>query len=714
MDVKQTLTIYSASPKGKSGIVLGLVAVVVFAASFSNAAMAAAPAPSFERDVLPILTSNCLGCHGGLRQKGNLDLRTIPLMLKGGENGPAVKSGDPNASQIWKSIAENEMPKGKSPLSEKEKETIKAWIAAGLPTIAEQQAKADPILPAGTRHSTAEIADAIDRHIDAALVEAHLQPAPPADDAEFLRRAYLDLAGHVPTAEQAAKFLDDESPDKRAKLIDALLASADFGVQFGRTWREWISPPELPSDANGGKQPHTETQNLGKWIGERVNAGDSWDKIACAMIGVEGTIKDQPQVIFLSLQGEGGKTTAAGSAKGVASLFMGVQLQCAQCHDDPYRNWSQEQFWELAAIFKRASGDFGRVYENPPPENPPKAKPNEDPKKLEEQKRKREENAQKQREQIIATRGTIEIPKTAFKNSGKVVHAAMLDGKRLAPSADEPLRPYFLEWLTGKGNPYFARSFANRTWFYFFNRGIVHPVDDMRELNPPSHPGLLKMLAEEFTASGYDVKHLVRAICNSKAYQRTSRPTADSLADAAVVQKFGRMPARIMSADVLYDSLRQAYGDPKLDLRTIDAKDGNTNGESAAVGDQYLEFRRSFCTNKEDQTDFTHGIPQLLVLINHPRLTAGSRALDELLGVKPAKPSKKAKGDLDLPVVTPLQDPAPPKVIEWLYLSTLSRRPTAEESAAAAAYVEKAADKHRAYNGLLWTLVNRSEYLMVR
>ena len=215
--------------------------------------------------------------------------------------------------------------------------------------------------------------------------------------------------------------------------------------------------------------------------------------------------------------------------------------------------------------------------------------------------------------------------------------------------SDIPLRPALLDWLTAKDNPYFARAFVNRTWSYFFNRGIVHPVDDLRELNPPSHPHVLDLLEQQFKASGYDVKHIVRCICNSAAYQRTSRPAAGESESrgAALVREFGRMPVRVMNADVLYESLKQVYGDPKLDLRSVDPKDGNTNGESAAVGDEYLEFQRKFCTNEEDAADFTHGIPQVLAMLNHPRLLAGGPALSAFARVpylpldkngKPGKP----------------------------------------------------------------------------
>jgi hypothetical protein len=611
-----------------------------------------------ERDVLPILTKQCLGCHGGLRQRGGLDMRTLPAMLRGGDTGPAVKAGDLDSSLAWQKIAADEMPPNEKKLSAQEKQAIRQWIASGLPTLAQRQKTVDPLLSAGEKHEPKQVAAAIDQHLNRFLTAAKLKAAPRSDDAEFLRRLYLDLTGRVPTAEQAVAFLDSPDPDKRAKLIDTLLATPEFGEQLGRTWRDWICPPELPSDGNGGRQPNTEAQNFGKWLGQRFAAGDSWAQITRDILTVEGEIKSKPQVIFFGLVGEGGKPTPEGSARAVASLFLGVQLQCAQCHDDPYRSWAQKDYWSLAAFFGKVNGDFNKISEGPPA-------------------------------------AQITIPKSAFKNAGSTIPAAFLDGKTFTPGS-EPLRKPFVDWLTGKDNPYFAPSFANRLWFSFFARGLVHPVDDFRELNPPSHPGLMKLLANEFAASGFDVKHLIRCVCSSAAYQRTSRVPA-GMSDEAVASltaAFGRMPLRVMTADVLYDSLKLAYGDPKLDLRGFDPKDGIGNGESAPVADPYLEFLRRFGTNEDDATDFTHGIPQMLTMINHPRLLAGSKALEAFLKRKP--------------------EPTPEQTVEWLYLSTLSRRPTAEELAEAIRYLKKVKDGSKAPVGVLWTLVNRSEYLFVR
>jgi hypothetical protein len=632
-------------------------------ALFMVASSAAADEPLFERDVLPILSRHCLGCHGGLRQFGELDLRTIPLLLKGGESGAVIDKGHADKSELWRRVANDEMPEGKEreKLNAKEKEILKAWIDAGLPTVGERQ-RVDPLLPAVAKHEPREVADVIDRHVESFLAAAKLSPATIADDQEFLRRIYLDLAGRVPSAEQAAAFLDSIDQDKRAKLIDELLDSPRFGEQFGRTWRDWISPPELPSDDNGGEQPYRQAHELGAWIGKKVAASEPWDRVAREILTVSGDIKTQPQVIFYALAGQGGKSSPDGTARAVGSLFMGVQLQCAQCHDDPYRDWSQQEHWALAAFFGRMQGDFGKIEPGKGPAKSP---------------------------------GRIEIPETAFKRAGTSVPAAFLGSESELEAKEDDLRPLLADWLTSKENGYFSKAFANRLWFYFFARGIVNPIDDLRELNPPSHPGLLALLANEFAASDYDVKHLIRCICLSDAYQRTSALSrdVDDQQRQSLTTAFGRLPLRLMTADMLLDSLKQAYGEEKeFDLRSA-GKD-STIGQAATVGDAYREFQRKFGSSEDDATDFTHGVSQMLTFINHPRLLAGSKALDTRLKAKP--------------------DTSPAEAIEWLYLTTLSRRPNEEESAEALAYVEKSKDAPAAYRGLLWMLVNRSEFILIR
>ncbi|GIT31257.1 MAG: hypothetical protein Ct9H300mP1_33030 [Planctomycetaceae bacterium] len=244
----------------------GYVVLVAFGLlTASSATVAGAEESLLERDVLPILTKNCLGCHGGLKQEGGLDLRTMPSMLKGGESGPAIEKGHADRSELWKQIASDNMPSGddREKLSAIDKGKIKAWINAGMPTVSERQKDVDTLLSGPKRHEPKQVAEAVDQHIGGFLKAAGLKSVGLGDDAAFLRRVSLDLSGRVPTAEEAAKYLDDKDPDRRAKLIDSLLAKPDFGKQFGRTWRDWICPPELPSGGNPGSQPYGQARALG-------------------------------------------------------------------------------------------------------------------------------------------------------------------------------------------------------------------------------------------------------------------------------------------------------------------------------------------------------------------------------------------------------------------------------------------------------------------
>ncbi|WP_439630383.1 DUF1549 domain-containing protein [Gemmata sp.] len=529
----------------------------------------------------------------------------------------------------------------------------------------------------------AEVAKQIDAAIDQHLAASKMAPAPQSGDAEFLRRAYLDVTGRVPTAKQAAAFLDSTGADKRTKLIDELLALPNYGDQFGRTWRDWIAPPELPSDVNSGKQPLAATRNLGNWFAARFNADDGWDVIVRKVLTADGTLKDQPQGMFFSLAGDDtGRPSPGGATRVVGSLFLGLQLQCAECHKDPFKDYKQSDYWGLAAFFRNVSwkfqgSDLEMVTEaTAPAVAAPKAKPGA--------KGGLQFNPDK------APFGSITIPAAALRNSGTVIPGKFPEGAKLVAERGVSLRSVIADWLTARENPYFARAFVNRTWAYFFARGIVNPIDDLRSDNPPSHPELLDLLTEEFVASGYKVKHLVRCVTATNAYRRTSRPAKTDA--PGLVAKFGRMPVKVLTADALYDSLRLAFAEPVIDLRSYNPKEAGGFGESSPVGSAFDEFAKLFVTNEDDATDFTHGIPQLLALTNHPRLRSGGKAIDDMV---------KAKFE-------------PAAAVQALYLATLSRRPTAQESADALAYIAGRGDPRKGYCGVLWMLVNRTEFLVIR
>ena len=529
-----------------------------------------------------------------------------------------------------------------------------------------------------------EVAARIDGHIDAALQAHKLVAAAVADDAAFLRRAYLDLTGRIPTAEQAAQFLDGQPSNKRERLIDQLLASPQYGEHFGRVWRDWIAPAELPSEGNGGNQPIAATRKLGVWFAEQFNQNEPWDRLVHSVLTVDGELAEHPQALFYSLVGtDTGIPQPAGATRAVGSLFLGLQLQCAECHDDPFRAWKQSDFWGTAAFFRNTEATFDGRYFASVTETFGK-----------ETSAKGKRSSKKTTRNDRSPNGSITIPAASFTNSGTVVSGKFPSGDALATDARQPLRPILAQWIVSRDNPYFARAFVNRMWAYFFVRGFVNPIDDIRSDNPPSHPELLDLLTEEFLASSFDVKHLLRCIVNASVYQRTSAadPRLGSDHSARLLKAFARQPLKLISTDMLFDSLKLALQDSALDLRTVDPKLSSKFGESTPIGDAYQEFTRLFETNENDATDFRHGIPQFLALMNHPRLSDGGQTVAGLLTAK-------------------LE---PREAIEQLYLGTLSRRPTDEEYQEASRFVQQSSAPRAGYSGVLWMLINRSEFIVIR
>ena len=438
-----------------------------------------------------------------------------------------------------------------------------------------------------------ELAARIDRLVDARLEAAGVRPADPADDAEFLRRVYLDLHGVVPTAEQAARFLAESGPDRRARLVDALLASPRYGEYLADVWQGYLVSP-LADD-----QP-ARADRFRTWLAGRFNA-TTWDRIATEVLTATGKMEQNPAVNYLV---EGRLPRTVPDLTDLATrYFLGVRLNCAQCHDHPFVKWTQRDYWGMAAFFTQV-------------QTPGKPK-------------------------LIYQVGIKDYPEVTLDTLGK---AGMLDGYVSRPptflggAEPEPggatSRAALAAWLTAPDNPYFARAMANRTWWRLFGRGIVHPVDDMHAANPPSHPELLDLLARRFAASGFDLKFLTRAIVLSRAYQRTSRPGADPDKQSAL---FGRMAVKVLTPGQLYDSLVAALGPP--------AK-VNRGGPRA---DPRAEFTRFFADDGDpDPTAYRRGIPHLLRQMNSGQFAG--RNLDALAArlAKPGRPADDLAGELFL------------------------------------------------------------------
>lgn len=494
-----------------------LLLAVSLAAWYATPASAAPP--TFEKDVLPILTARCLNCHGEGEPEANLNLRSKVSMLKGGDSGPAIRPGGPGYGPLYDQVRGDAMPPGKMKLTAEEKETIRAWIANGAPLgVAEPVVieKPKPRVPLGPARPQAEVVAHVDRLVDTKLAEKKIPASPTADDAEFLRRLYIDLIGRVPTADQARTFLDDAGSDKRAKAIDGLLASPEFGRNLAQLWHNRIVPLD-----NNNLRRYDESLTL--WLAAEFNQNRPWSEIVAAMLTAEGELvanrNRQPSPVpaiglFMATADEeypqADKITAS-----VAQLFLGAQVQCAQCHNHPFASWKQDDFWGLAAFFTRVGydEDLGQIRN----------------KKLTVVLHETPKAVMKggKPAPFVRPDATVEVP----ESKGRIVKAKFLGGEEPALAAEDRFLPTLAAWTTDKENPQFAQAGMNRVWAQLFGRGIVNPVNDIHDGNPPSHLELFETLSREFASTGYDLKQLYRTLCNTSAYQRSSRPLAENKTD---------------------------------------------------------------------------------------------------------------------------------------------------------------------------------------
>jgi hypothetical protein len=502
--------------------------------------------------------------------------------------------------------------------------------------------------PAAPAHPmpTGKLAQLIDSQITQRLRAANVEPSPPATDGEFLRRAYLDIVGVIPTAEQAAAFLDDRSQDKRAKLIDQLLTNPGYGRRMADVWTTLMYP--IDSDNRFvSKAP------LHEWLEEKFNADMHWDAMAFELLTATGDPEKNGATVYaMSNRGVDKMTDSLGK------LFLGVQIQCAQCHNHPFTHWKQTEYWGLAQFFykvnvsnPRAAKDGGTI--------------------------------------TVSEDGRINRKINPVPESAKEVAPKLLGADVLKLDYSKPYRPVLANWVCSPSNPFFAKSFVNRLWAQYMGRGIVNPVDDLSVENEPTHPELLALLAKEFADSGFDVKHMVRGICNSQAYQRSSKPSGDNKDDRTL---YSHQAVKVLSGEQLFDSLTAILG-------AFGPKDGGTRKAGGKYGpttprDQFAQFFQG--TDNAPLTAYEAGIPQALRLMNSP-LMAQARLTNVAV-----KAGEVTRGN------------APEKAIERLYLTALSRRPTGDETKKMTEFVSKHPDPRAAYGDVLWVLLQTSEFALNR
>jgi hypothetical protein len=499
------------------------------------------------------------------------------------------------------------------------------------------------------------VAERIDQLIAAGYVKEGVAPAPLSSDAAFLRRLSLDIVGRIPQVSEARKFIGEDSPEKRAAAVERLLDSPGYVNHFTSMWLTLLMP-EAATDIN----KRFMLMGVHTWLRQHFAENTPYDKIVRELVALPmnqnnngrmrgfnpygGGNDASPMAFYLAKSGKPEELAAS-----VSRLFLGVRLECAQCHDHPFGKWKREEFWSQASFFAGIRGNQqGDFFFGPLSE--------------------------------ISDRREMTIPTT-----DRVAQARFLDGKVPKWKFKVSARTTLADWMTARDNPFLAKAFVNRTWAHFFGVGLVDPVDDLVEDNEASHPEVLELLAREFVAHDFDIKFLIRAIALSRTYQLSS--VADATREAPSPRLFARMQVRGLTGEQLYDSLAMASS----------MRDGtNFQQRLYNFGTPRGNFLERF-VDQEKRTEYHTSIPQALTMMNNQLvLDATHPDRSELLGA-----------------VTSSTFMTTPAKVETLFLAALSRKPTPAEATKFAAYVERDnsnAARKKALSDVFWALINSTEF----
>ena len=486
----------------------------------------------------------------------------------------------------------------------------------------------------------------IDEKLIAKWRDLGLTPSPLCSDDEFFRRIHLDTIGTLPAPADIKAFLADPSPDKRQKAIDRVLERPEFVDYWALKWGDLLRINRDLMQDKGMWSFHN-------WVRAALRDRRPVDEMVRDIITAEGsTFTEGPANFYQTSR------VPTDWAETTAQVFLGVRVQCAKCHHHPFEKWSQDDYYGLTAFFVRLgtknSQEFGLFG----------------------------------RETVIYLKPTGE---QTHPRKGGVVKPRALDG----PVTDDPFdrRRKLAEWITARDNPYFARNFVNRFWGYYMGRGLVEPLDDLRATNPATNPELLDALAKDFAEHQFDLKHLLRTIMNSRAYQLSSTATDGNRADANNVHHT-RYTVRRLTAEQLADAIDFATGTQEKyqglppGTRAIQLPD--TRVRSYLMDVFGRPARQITC---ECERTVQPNIAQALHLLN-------GDFLNKKIAAPPGRIEALLKANRPLP-----------EVIEELYLVTLSRPPSAEELAKAQKWIADAPTPKEGAQDLLWVLLNRSEFL---
>lgn len=482
----------------------------------------------------------------------------------------------------------------------------------------------------------------IDRYVFERLKLFRIPPSDLCSDSEFIRRAYLDAIGLLPTAEEVRAFLADRDPEKRARLIDRLLQRPEFADFWAVKWADILRVQDEALKEPGARAFH-------RWIRESLAANRPLDQFVREILTASGpTFSAAPANFFRVLREPEEISEAA------AQLFMGVRMGCAKCHNHPFEKWTQDEYYQLAAFFAQV----------------------------------RRKNGPTKEEETVFLDPNGEV---THLRTGKVMQPKLPGAGFVQTTPEQDRRAVLAEWLTRRDNPFFARALANRIWAHLVGRGIVEPVDDFRESNPPVNEALLDALAQDLASHGFDLRHLVRVIMNSRTYQLSAKPVPLNRDDTLY---FSHAVTRLLTAEQLSDAVSQVTGVPEQ----FPGYPPGTRAMQLAGTRARTPFLKTFgrpdrnltceCEREKEPTLF-----QALRLITdrdiHRRLTSDEGRVAAL--------AKSNRPDAE--------------VIEELYLSTLARFPTERERKVWLAHIRDSGDRRKALEDLAWVLLNSKEFL---
>jgi hypothetical protein len=513
-----------------------------------------------------------------------------------------------------------------------------------IETIALAYVRTDPNYAAAPLLGPGEI----DKHVFAKHKALQLRATSGAVDSVFLRRAYLDLIGVLPTPEEAARFLDSTARDKRPSLIDALLERDEFASFWALKWADIM---------RGNREAITErgVHNFHRYLVRQFANDRPFDQFAREILTSRGNSIHSPPANFYRIA-----RTPEDAAESTAQLFLGVRIQCAKCHNHPYEAMTQKDYYGLAAFFARVQ--------------------------LKGQRFGLDDEVV-----LLADQGEVTDP---IRRSVQPPYAFGKPFEIVGPDQDR--RRYLADWLIAADNPFFARAIANRVWAHLMGRGIVEPVDDFRESNPPSNGGLLDALAAAFVRGGYRVKPLIRQIMNSATYQLSAQPAPCASPYGANPERyFTSADVKILTAEQILDAISSATGVPER----FPGYPPGTRAIEIAEGEVANQFLRAFTKPvRNDACDCAResepSLNEVIHLVNNADLLAKIKSPDNRL----ARAVKAGKSSNEL--------------VELAFLAAFSRRPTAEESALALDHIARATDCLAGLEDLQHALIISNEFLL--